>query len=183
MEYLVARTLIDKQIKNLIAPSIEELGFEIIRVKYIDDKQPTLQIMLDKGDNGIEIAECAKISTIISALLDVDDPIKNEYNLEVSSPGINRPLTRKKDFKTWEGYDIKIKTNELIEQRKNFKGVLRGFREGEVLLEMVEGTIGLNFDWITEAYLSISVEKILKDSKYEKTDALSELEFDKIEID
>ena len=183
MEYLVARTLIDKQIKNLIAPSIEELGFEIIRVKYIDDKQPTLQIMLDKGDNGIEIAECAKISTIISALLDVDDPIKNEYNLEVSSPGINRPLTRKKDFKTWEGYDIKIKTNELIEQRKNFKGVLRGFREGEILLEMVEGTIGLNFDWITEAYLSISVEKILKDSKYEKTDELSELEFDKIEID
>jgi ribosome maturation factor RimP len=183
MEYLVARTIIDQQIKALINASIEELGFEIIRVKYVDGKRPTLQIMLDKGNNGIEIAECAKISTTISALLDVNDPIKNEYDLEVSSPGINRPLTRKKDFATWEGYDVKIKTNEIIEQRKNFKGILRGIRKNEVLLEMIEGTIGLSFDWVDEAYLSVSVEKILKDSKHEKIHALGELEFDKIEID
>ena len=183
MEYLVAKTIIDRQIKDLITPSIEGLGFNIVRVKYIDGKRPTLQIMLDKGDIGIEIAECAKVSTTISALLDVNDPIKNEYNLEVSSPGINRPLTRKKDFNTWEGYEVKIKTNEIIENRKNFKGILRGTRKSEILLEMVEGTIGLSFDWVEDANLSISVEKILKDSKGEKTQALNELEFDKIEID
>ena len=183
MEHLIAKTTIDRQVKDLITLPIEELGFEIVRVKYIDDKRPTLQIMLDKGDNGIEIAECAKLSTTISTLLDVNDPIKNEYDLEVSSPGINRPLTRKKDFDTWEGYDVKIKTNELIEQRKNFKGVLRGIRNNEILLEVIEGTIGLSFDWIDEANLSISVEKILKDSKLEKNNTLSEIEFDKIEID
>jgi ribosome maturation factor RimP len=113
----------------------------------------------------------------------VSDPIKNEYNLEVSSPGINRPLTRRKDFDTWEGYDVKIKTNELIEQRKNFKGILRGISKNEILLEVIEGTIGLNFDWIDEASLSISIEKILKESKLEKTHSLNENEFDKIEID
>ena len=183
MDHLVAKTIIEKQIKELITPSIDILGFEIVRVKFIDSKRPTLQIMLDKADHGIEITECAKISTTISALLDVNDPIKSEYDLEVSSPGINRPLTRKKDFETWAGYDLKIKTNEIIEQRKNFKGILRGINKNEILLEIDEGTIGLSFDWIDEAYLSISVEKILKDSKYEKVHALNDLEFDKIEID
>ena len=183
MKFLVARTIVERQVKDLINPLIEELGFELIRVKYIDSKRPTLQIMLDKEDKGIEITECAKISTTISVLLDVNDPIKNEYDLEVSSPGINRPLTRKKDFKTWEGFDVKIKTNEIIEDRKNFKGILRGIEKNEILLELDEGTIGLSFDWIDEANLSISVEQILKDAKHEKTPALSENEFDEIEID
>jgi len=183
MEHLIARTVIDQQIRDLITPPVEELGFEIVRVRYVDGKKPTLQIMLDKGNNGIEIAECAKLSTTISTLIDVSDPIKNEYNLEVSSPGINRPLTRRKDFDTWEGYDVKIKTNELIEQRKNFKGILRGISKNEILLEVIEGTIGLNFDWIDEASLSISIEKILKESKLEKTHSLNENEFDRIVID
>jgi ribosome maturation factor RimP len=183
MEYLIARTVMEQQIKDLIEPSIDSLGFEIVRVKYIDGKMPILQIMLDKEYKGIEIAECAKISTTISALLDMNDPIKNEYNLEVSSPGINRPLTRKKDFEIWEGYDVKIKTNEIIEQRKNFRGMLRGVINNEILLEMIEGTIGLSFDWIDEANLSISIEKILKDSRYEKKSDLNELEFDNVEID
>ena len=183
MEYLLARTIIDRQIKDLITPSIEELGFNIVRVMYIESERPTLQIMLDKGDSGIEIAECAKVSTTVSAILDVNDPIKNEYNLEISSPGINRPLTRKKDFDTWEGYDVKIKTSEIIDNRKNFRGILRGTRKNEILLEMIEGTIGLSFEWIEDASLSISVEKILKDSKNENTQALNQLEFDKIEID
>ena len=183
MEHLIARTVIDRQIRDLITPTVEELGFEVVRVLYVDGKKPTLQIMLDKENNGIEIAECAKLSITISTLIDVSDPIKNEYNLEVSSPGINRPLTRRKDFDTWEGYDVKIKTNELIEQRKNFKGVLRGISKNEILLEVIEGIIGLNFDWIDEASLSISIEKILKESKLEKTHSLNENEFDKIEID
>jgi ribosome maturation factor RimP len=183
MDHLVAKTLIEKQIKDIVSPSVEKLGFEIVRVKYIDKEKPILQIMLDKDNCGIEIAECAKVSTTISALLDIEDPINNEYDLEVSSPGINRPLTRKKDFTTWEGYDVRVKTTEIIDQRKNFKGVLRGIFKNEVLLEMTEGTIGLSCDWLDEAFLSISVEKILKDSKYEKTSALNENEFDKIEID
>ena len=125
--------------------------------------------MLDKDNKGIEIAECATVSTTISAILDVNDPIENEYNLEVSSPGINRPLTRRKDFKVWEGYGVKVKTSEIIDHRKNFKGILRGVKNDEVLLEITEGTIGLEFDWVEEAYLSVSVDEILKNSKFIKT--------------
>jgi ribosome maturation factor RimP len=183
MEYLVAKTIIEKKVCEIVGPMIADLGFDLIRVKYIDGKRNTLQIMLDKGDDGIEISECAKISTTISALLDVNDPIKNEYDLEVSSPGINRPLTRKKDFQTWSGFYVKVKTNETIEKRKNFKGILRGVEENEILIEVDEGTIGLDFDWIDEANLSISMERLLKDAKYEKIRTVSENEFDKIEID
>ena len=124
MEHLIANTVISKKIKDLILPTIDQLGFEVIRIKYFDKETPILQIMLDKENKGIEIEECAVASNNISALLDVYDPIDNEYNLEISSPGINRPLTRKKDFDIWEGYQIKIKTTETIDQRKKFKGIL-----------------------------------------------------------
>ena len=146
MEHLIANTAINIKIKKLVLPTIEQLGFELVRIKYIDKDKPTLQIMVDKNNEGVEIAECAAISTNISAILDVNDPISNEYDLEVSSPGINRPLTRIKDFNTWEGYNIKIKTNELIDNRKNFKGVLKGVKNNEILIQIIEGTIGLSFD-------------------------------------
>ena len=165
MNHLIANTAISKKIKPLVLPTVEKLGFELIRIKYFERDRATLQIMLDKDNRGIEINECAMISTTISAILDVDDPIENEYDLEISSPGINRPLTREKDFDIWEGYDIKIKTTEVIDNRKNFKGVLRGIKNNEILLEVFEGIIGLNVDWIEEAHLSISIEKLLKTSK------------------
>ena len=168
MDHLVANTLIDNKIKTLVLPTIEQLGFELVRIRYFDKDKATLQIMLDKDNKGIEIAECATVSTTISAILDVNDPIDNEYNLEVSSPGINRPLTRRKDFKVWEGYGVKVKTSEIIDHRKNFKGILRGVKNDEVLLEITEGTIGLEFDWVEEAYLSVSFDEILKNSKFIK---------------
>ena len=183
MENLIAKTIIGQKIRMLVAPAIEQLGFEIVRIKYIDKKKPILQIMLDKDNKGIEIADCAVIPTNVSAILDVNDPINNEYDLEISSPGINRPLTRRKDFNIWEGYDVKVKTLEIIDQRRNFRGVLRGVKNDEVLIEMVEGTVGLSFDWIDEAHISISVDKLLKNSKFDKTQPFSEREFDNIEID
>ena len=183
MEYLVARTLTDKKIKEIINPSIIEMGYEIIRIQYSQKETATLQIMLDKDNSGIGIAEIAKMSTNISTLLDIDDPIENEYNLEISSPGINRPLTRKKDFDIWEGHSVKITTNELIDQRKNFSGVLRGVQDNEIILELSELTIGLNFDWIDEANLYVSFDEILKNAKYEKTKILNEDAFDEIETD
>ena len=113
MEHLIADTAINKKIRTLVLPTIKQLGFELVRIKYIDKEKATLQIMIDKDNKGVQINECAEISTNISAILDVNDPISNEYNLEISSPGINRPLTRKKDFNAWKGYNIKIKTTEI----------------------------------------------------------------------
>ena len=127
-----------------------------------DKDKATLQIMLDKNNNGIQIDDCARLSTTISTILDVDDPIDTDYNLEISSPGINRPLTRKKDFQHWKGHTTTIKTLEKIDQRINFKGILRGVSKNEILIELVEGTIGLDFDWIEEARLSIALDNLFK---------------------
>ena len=168
MEHLIANTAISKRIKAQILPVIEQLGFELIKINYTDAQKATLQVMVDKSNIGIAIAECAVISTNISAILDVDDPIDGEYNLEISSPGINRPLTRKKDFDFWFGHEIKVKTNELIDQRKNFRGILRGVVNDEIRLEIAEGTIGLNFEWIEEANLNISFGDVLKEKKLQE---------------
>ena len=137
----------------------------MVRVKYNEDNKATLQIMLDKDNHGIKIAECEIISTALSTILDVNDPISNEYHLEISSPGINRPLTRRKDFNFWNGCEIKVKITETVDQRKNFKGILKGTKGNEILLEIKEGTIGLSFDWIEEAHLSISMNELLRNSK------------------
>ena len=120
--------------------------------------------MVEKKKGDVEINDCAKLSTNVSAILDVNDPIKNEYSLEVSSPGLNRPLTRKQDFEEFKGHRVKIKTNELIDGRNSFKGILIGFKEDQISLEINEGVIGLEWDWVTEATLSVSEDYIFKKS-------------------
>ena len=90
MDHLVANTPLDNKIKTLVLPTIEQLGFELVRIRYFDKDKATLQIMLDKNNKGIEIAECATISINISAILDVNDPIDNEYNFVTGSVGLAR---------------------------------------------------------------------------------------------
>jgi ribosome maturation factor RimP len=116
------------------------MGFELVRVRLMGGQTPTLQIMAERPDGGIEVDDCAEISTAVSAVLDVEDPITDAYTLEVSSPGIDRPLTRLKDFDTYEGYEAKLETAELIDGRKRFKGVLAGVEGDEVLINVDEGT-------------------------------------------
>ena len=89
---------IEEKILDLIEAPIKKMGFEVVRIRYLDKSDATLQIMIDQNSNKVEIDDCANISTTVSTLLDVDDPLSQSYTLEVSSPGINRPLTRKKDF-------------------------------------------------------------------------------------
>ncbi len=125
---LIAKTAIDRRLAEIITPVIEDMGFELVRVRLMSGKTTTLQIMADRPEGGIEVDDCAAISTAVSAVLDVEDPILDAYTLEVSSPGIDRPLTRLKDFETYEGYEAKIETAELIDGRRRFKGVLAGHR-------------------------------------------------------
>jgi len=116
-----------------------------------------LQIMADRPDGGIEVDDCAKISRAVSAVLDVEDPISGEYVLEVSSPGIDRPLTRLKDFQTYAGHEAKLETHEMIDGRRRFKGVLQGVEDGEILVEIEEDTvIGLDFDMLSDAKLVLT---------------------------
>ncbi len=95
---LIAKTAIDRRLAEIVGPVIEDMGFELVRIRLQGGNTPLLQIMADKPDGGIEVDDCADISTAVSAVMDVEDPIVEAYTLEVSSPGIDRPLTRLKDF-------------------------------------------------------------------------------------
>jgi ribosome maturation factor RimP len=123
---LVAHTAIDRRLAAIVAPVIEGMGFELVRLRLMAGKTRTLQIMADRPEGGIEVDDCAEISTVVSAALDVEDPLEDAYVLEVSSPGIDRPLTRLKDFEAWEGYEAKLETAEMIDGRRRFKGLLAG---------------------------------------------------------
>ncbi len=182
MSDLVAKASMDRRIAEIIAPVIEDLGFELVRVRLMAGKTRTLQIMAERPDGGIEVDDCARISTAVSAILDVEDPIEDNYTLEVSSPGIDRPLTRLKDFDTWEGYEAKLETAEMIDGRRRFKGTLAGTEGSEVLIEIAEGTIGLQFDWLTEAKLVLT-DELIRDMLKARKDAgeIDESQFDEIE--
>ena len=160
MADLVDFFFIDRGISEIFTPVIEDMGFELVRVRYMGGKSATVQVMAERAGGGIEVDECAEISTALSAVLDVEDPIEDAYTLEVSSPGIDRPLTRLKDFDTFEGYDAKLETAELIGGRKRFKGILAGVEDDEVLINVDEGTIGLKFEWLSDAKLVLTDELI-----------------------
>lgn len=186
---LIAKAAIDRRLAEIIIPVIEGMGFELVRVRLMSStKSKTLQIMAQRPDGGIEVDECAQISTAVSAVLDVEDPIEDEYTLEVSSPGIDRPLTRLKDFAAFDGYEVKIETTEMIEGRRRFKGVLAGVEGDDVLLTMDENgeeiTIGLKFDWLSDAKLVLTDELIREMLRQRKdAGAIDETNFDEIQTE
>ena len=179
---LIAKAAIDRRMAEIITPVIEDMGFELVRVRLMSGKTTTLQIMADKPDGGIEVDDCAEISQAVGAVLDVEDPILDEYTLEVSSPGIDRPLTRLKDFEMFEGYEAKIETAEMIDGRRRFKGELAGVENDEVLINVTEGTIGLKFDWLSEAKLVLT-DDLIRDVLKGRKDAgqVDESQFDEIQ--
>lgn len=183
MSDLIAKAAIDVRLAEIVTPVIEDLGYELVRLRLISGKVMILQIMADRPDGGIVVDDCAEISHALSAVLDVEDPIEGEYSLEVSSPGIDRPLTRLKDFEMFEGYEVKLLTSELIDGRKRFNGTLRGVEGNEILIQIPEGTIGLEFDWITEAKLLLTDELIAETLKARKATDLDETQFDEIQTD
>ncbi len=181
MHDLVAKAPIDRRLAEIIGPAIEGMGFELVRVRLMGGKTKTVQIMADRPNGQIEVDDCAEISTMVSAVLDVEDPIEDAYTLEVSSPGIDRPLTRLKDFETWAGYEAKIETTELIDGRRRFKGILAGVEGDEVLIEVQEGTIGLDFDWLSDAKLVLTDELIRDVLKSRKDQGqIDEAQYDEV---
>ena len=181
---LIAKAAIDRRLAEIITPVIEDLGYELVRVRLVSGYDIVLQGMADRPDGGIEVDECGKISTAISAVLDVEDPVLDAYTLEISSPGIDRPLTRLKDFDTFEGYEVKIETAELIDGQRRFKGTLAGIEDDEVLININQGTIGLKFEWLSDAKLVLSddlIKEMLRQRKAAGT--LNETKFDEIETE
>ncbi|WP_413717855.1 ribosome maturation factor RimP [Silicimonas sp. MF1-12-2] len=186
MSDLIAKASIDRRLAEIITPVIEDMGFELVRVRLMGGQTKTLQIMADRPEGGIEVDDCADISTAVSATLDVEDPLEDAYTLEVSSPGIDRPLTRLKDFATWEGYVARLETEEMIDGRKRFKGILMGVEGDEVLIEIeVNGeptVIGLKFDWLADAKLVLT-DELIRDVLRARKDSgqVDETQFDEVQ--
>jgi ribosome maturation factor RimP len=157
---LRGKTAEDLRLLDLLDPVAEPLGYEIVRLRLMGgDHSRRLQIMAERETDGAMLVEdCTRLSRAVSEVLDAADPIHGEYTLEVSSPGIDRPLTRLKDFQTWAGYDARIELDRLVENRRRFKGVLAGVEEDQVAIDL-EGedeTALLPFAWISDAKLVVT---------------------------
>jgi ribosome maturation factor RimP len=156
------------KVERIIAPSLAAMGYEVVRVQLTGGMRPTLQVMAERADGGeMTVDDCAEISRAVSALLDVEDPIPSAYTLEVSSPGIDRPLTRLADFDRFAGYEARVETRVPVEGRKRFRGRLLGVEERKVKLALTDeakadesGTVLLPFDGIARAKLILTDELI-----------------------
>jgi len=133
-------TGLDARIAERIAPTLADLGFELVRLSVLGKEMPTIQVMADRADGTlISIEECEQISHAIGAVLDVDDPIPGAWSLEVSSAGIDRPLTRAKDWDRFAGHLARIELDAPVDGRRRFSGVVLGTREGSGVVRLDDG--------------------------------------------
>jgi len=148
------------RVEQIIAPTLGDMGYELVRVQLSGGRQHSrLQIMAERADHqGMTVDDCADISRAVSALLDVEDPISGSYDLEVSSPGIDRPLTRAQDFVRFAGHQAKIELREAVDGQRRYRGLLKGVDEGCAVLETEKGTIGLPIADIERAKLALPDE-------------------------
>ncbi|HEB79514.1 MAG TPA: ribosome maturation factor RimP [Rhodospirillales bacterium] len=157
---------LSSRVERLISPAIEAMGFEIVRVQLLGKERRILQIMAERRDGGAMLVDdCAEISRAVSAVLDVEDSISGTYALEVSSPGIDRPLVRIGDFERFAGYEAKVEMDRLIDGRKRFKGRLLGVEGETVRMKMAEGAVELPFQDIRRAKLVLTDELIAAPEK------------------
>jgi len=161
----IGETGLAAQIAAIAEPVLTDLGFRLVRVILSGRNGSTVQIMAERPDGTITVEECAEISRRLSPSLDAHDPMPGQYNLEVSSPGIDRPLVRASDFEDWAGYEAKIELKELLAGRKRFRGMLEGVEGDEVRIEVEfdqlgRQVIGLPIRLVGEAHLVLTEELI-----------------------
>ncbi|MFI4976122.1 MAG: ribosome maturation factor RimP [Caulobacterales bacterium] len=160
------KTAEDKKLLDLLDPVAEAAGYDIVRLRLMGgDHARRLQIMAERpADGTMEVEDCVRLSRAFSAVMDAADPIHGEYLLEVSSPGVDRPLTRLKDFEDYEGYEARLELDRLAEGRRRFKGELAGVEDGQVAINLEgesQATTLVPFAWIVEAKLAIT-DKLMK---------------------
>jgi len=158
---LRTRSRHDEMIAVLADPVAEAMGYEIVRIRVLSGKRQTVQIMAEKADGTMTIDGCAEVSEIVSALLDVEDPISGAYDLEVSSPGIDRPLTREKDFERWAGFEAKVELEQAVDGQRRYRGKLLGLKDGIVRMQADDGShVELPFSDVRKAKLILTDELI-----------------------
>jgi ribosome maturation factor RimP len=162
-------------VEKLIAPTLEDMGYEIVRVLLSGRGSPTLQIMVDRKDGAmIDVEDCAAVSRATSAILDVEDPVDSEFTLEVSSPGLDRPLTRLGDFARFAGFEARIEMEQSIDGHKRVSGRLMGVEGTEIVVETAEGVVKLPFAGLRKAKLLLTdalIEAMQKEAEQFSQDA------------
>ncbi len=169
-----AKTPQEKRLIEIADPVAADLGLEVVRIRVqgSENKSQKLQLMAERPDGTMNVEACAALSRALSAVFDVEDPFPGDWELEVSSPGIDRPLTRAKHFERWEGYETKIQLDRLVEGQRRFRGVLAGIEDDSVLLDIEgeEETALIPFEWIEDAKLVMSDALIEESLRRSKTD-------------
>ena len=183
---LIVETGLDLRIAEIIEPTLIGMGFRLVRVRMMNQNGMTLQIMAEREDGTMDVEGCEAVSTAISPVLDVEDPIDREYHLEVSSPGIDRPMVRKSDFARWTGHLVKVETSILIDTKKRFRGKIGETNEDGFVLErdqvaygeeprvtipfsaLAEGKLILTDDLIRDA---LKADKLAKQAANQNDDA------------
>ncbi|MCK5041255.1 MAG: ribosome maturation factor RimP [Sphingomonadales bacterium] len=157
------------QLNALLEPIITGMGFELIRISYGGADRPVLQIMAERPDGTMSIEDCTRLSREISTIMDVEDPIASNFSLEVSSPGIDRPLTRLKDFDNYSGFEAKVVLKIAVDDRRRFRGTILGTSGENILLRTTDTDEEFSFvlDDIQSAKLVIT-DELLKASQKQK---------------
>ena len=173
---LIIETGIDLRVAEMIEPVLMSMGYKLVRVRLSGQNGLTLQIMAERFDGTMTVDDCEKVSMAVSPVLDVEDPIDKAYHLEVSSPGIDRPLVRKSDFVAWQGHLLKCETSVLVDNRKRFRGKLVSAGEASFLVERdqpaygEEPTIEIPYSALSDARL-ILTDDLIRDALKADKDA------------
>ena len=141
-ERLITETGVAARVAAVVEPVIGDLGFRLVRIKVTAQNGCTVQIMAEREDGTMSVADCESVSRAVSPVLDLEDPIGRAYYLEVSSPGIDRPLVRAGDFNRWAGYDAKVEMAVPVAGRKRFRGIVRGAEGGEAVIALPDAKGG-----------------------------------------
>jgi ribosome maturation factor RimP len=153
-------------LEPILEPAVEAAGYRLVRLRLMGGKTKTLQIMAERPDGMMNVDDCARLSRALSEFLEAEDAIEGDYHLEVSSPGIDRPLTRQSDFARWSGHEAKIELNAPDEAgRRRFKGLLLGLDGNDVLMDVEGARLKFPFRALTEAKLVLTDKLIAEDLK------------------
>ncbi len=166
-------------LESLIAPAVQAQGYRLVRLRLMGAKRKTLQILAERPDGQMDVEDCAKLSRAVSEVLEASDPISEEYVLEVSSPGIDRPLTAPEDFARFAGHDARVELARGVDGRRRFKGLLIGLEGADVVMNVTDADEGIRqvrfpFDDIAEAKLVLTdrlIQESLKAREKREADA------------
>ena len=154
------------EIERLIGPSLEAMGYELVRVRLSGGHRPTLQVMAERTDRGaMTVDDCADLSRAVSALLDVEDPLPGAYSLEVSTPGLDRPLVRAEDYRRFAGREASLETRSPIDGRRRFRGRLVGLEGDRVRIATAEGESDVPLAEIAKAKLVVPADIVAESAR------------------